>query len=88
MNIIRSALLSSLFFSSSVFAQPVNINTASAEEIADALSGIGLSKAEAIVSYREAHGAFETVEQLTLVRGIGEKTLEKLHQDVLLDLPE
>ncbi len=37
-------------------AQPVNINTANAEEITESLKGTGLSKAEAIVNYRSADG--------------------------------
>jgi len=55
----------------------VNINTASAEEIAAALNGVGESKAEAIVAYRKQHGPFKTLADLQNVKGIGEKTLEK-----------
>ncbi|MBU3071647.1 helix-hairpin-helix domain-containing protein [Aestuariicella sp. G3-2] len=55
----------------------VNINTASAEEIADGLKGIGLKKAQAIVAYREAHGKFTQKESLTAVKGIGEATVAK-----------
>ena len=53
----------------------VNINTASAAEIAEALSGVGGSKADAIVRYREQFGPFESVEELTEVQGIGDATL-------------
>lgn len=55
----------------------VNINDASAAEIAETLTGVGLAKAEAIVSYREEHGLFESVEQLEMVKGIGPATIEK-----------
>lgn len=55
----------------------LNINAASAAEL-DALPGIGPSKAEAIVKYREAHGRFESPESLTDVKGIGDKLLAKL----------
>ncbi|GAB6142078.1 hypothetical protein JCM14076_28070 [Methylosoma difficile] len=68
-----------------VCAAPVNINTADANTIADALNGIGLKKAEAIVKYREEKGAFKTAEDLLNVPGIGEKTLEKNKSDILLD---
>ena len=56
----------------------VNINTASAEEIADVLPGIGKVKAQRIVEYREAAGGFDSVDELTRVKGIGEKTLENI----------
>ncbi|NVD07076.1 ComEA family DNA-binding protein [Vibrio sp. JPW-9-11-11] len=55
----------------------VNINQASAEEIADLLQGIGLKKAQAIVTYREQHGDFTSAESLTSVKGIGLVTVEK-----------
>jgi competence protein ComEA len=58
-------------------ATPVNINTASAAELADGLSGIGVSKAEAIVRYREQFGPFESVEELSEVTGIGDSTVER-----------
>ena len=57
-------------------AGPVNINTANAEEISAELKGIGLSKAKAIVEYRKKHGPFRAPEDLSLVKGIGERTVE------------
>lgn len=57
-------------------SEELNINTASADQMAKALSGIGKSKAEAIVSYREVNGPFESVQDLSKVRGIGKKTVE------------
>lgn len=67
-----------------VIASPVNINTADAKTIGEALKGIGIKKAEAIVKYREEKGAFKTVEELVNVNGIGEKTVEKIKDDILL----
>lgn len=55
----------------------VNINTASADEIATGLKGIGLKKAQAIVAFREANGQFSSAESLTAVKGIGEATVAK-----------
>ncbi|SFB34433.1 competence protein ComEA [Cohnella sp. OV330] len=55
----------------------LDINAASAAEL-DGLPGIGPSKAEAIVQYRDAHGRFESPEALTDVKGIGDKLLAKL----------
>ena len=62
---------------SMVEVEQVNINRADAEAIAEALNGIGLSRAQAIVEYREKNGSFSSLEELLLVRGIGKATLAK-----------
>ena len=76
-------LLLSLFAVNAI-AAPVNINTADAKTISEALSGIGQKKAEAIVKYRAEKGLFKAAEDLTNVAGIGEKTVEKNKNDILL----
>ena len=68
-------------------AGPVNVNTANAETISAELKGIGLSKAKAIVEYRSKHGPFKSVDDLSLVTGIGEKTLESVRSDIQIDPP-
>lgn len=55
----------------------VNINSADAATLAERLNGIGLKKAEAIVSFREQNGPFKSVDDLVNVAGIGAATLEK-----------
>jgi competence protein ComEA len=64
------------------YAEPVNINTASAQEIAAALSGIGPVKARRIVEYRKLHGPYRAPVDLVMVKGFGAKTLERLKQDI------
>lgn len=63
--------------SEAVQGQVVNINTASAQELAAVLVGVGQKKAEAIIAWREANGAFTAKEQLLEVKGIGQATLDK-----------
>ena len=64
--------------------EPVNINLASAEAVAEALSGVGMAKAIRIVEYREAYGPFEHVDELAAVWGIGQATVEKNRDAILL----
>lgn len=59
------------------WASTVNINTATATQIANALNGVGPAKASAIVLYRKKHGPFHTVADLAKVRGIGKATVER-----------
>jgi competence protein ComEA len=81
---MKQLLLILLFLSPSVFGSPVNINSADAKTIADALSGVGLKKAEAIVAYRNEKGPFKAPEDLLNVKGIGAKTVAHNKADILL----
>jgi len=62
----------------------VNVNTASALE-RERLPGIGESKAKAIVAYREDHGAYQQVEDLLEVKGIGDGALERIRKLVVIE---
>ena len=73
-----------LLFSSAAFAGKININNASAEQIASTMIGIGESKAKAIVDYRSSHGKFKSVQDLENVDGIGSKTVEKNKDKITL----
>jgi competence protein ComEA len=55
---------------------PVDINSANAEALAEAIKGVGLKRAEAIIAYRDKNGPFATVDDLAKVQGIGERTVE------------
>ena len=70
-------LFSSSAMSAKAIAEKININTANAEQIATVMTGIGDSKAKAIVEYRKSHGKFKSIEDLENVDGIGIKTVEK-----------
>jgi competence protein ComEA len=66
-----------LFLMSLCFAYAsVAINNAGVKELSS-LNGIGEKKAQEIVSYRKAHGCFNSIQDLTKVKGIGSKTIEK-----------
>ena len=65
--------------------QPVNVNTASAEEISEALKGVGMTKAEAIVAYRDENGRFTHVDELVNVKGIGIRTVDINREYILLE---
>ena len=86
MNMIESVFVALVlgFASFGVFAAPININTASAEQLT-ALNGIGEAKAAAIVEYRKANGPFKSVDQLVDVKGIGLKLVEKNRDLITVD---
>ncbi|AAU92962.1 MULTISPECIES: ComEA family DNA-binding protein [Methylococcus] len=71
------ALLLFMLFSLAAWAEPLDINSATAEEIAATMTGVGKAKAEAIVKDREAHGNFKSVDDLKRVKGIKEGILAK-----------
>ncbi len=84
LNLLRKVILiSSLIFVAGIGqAAPVNINTADAAALAENISGIGPKKAQAIVTYRKKNGPFKNAQELTNVKGIGKKTVEKNINDL------
>ncbi len=83
-NWIRKLTLCVMLLPVLALAGPVNINTADAETISRSLQGVGLSKARAIVEYREKHGPFKSPDDLSLVKGIGERTVELNRASILV----
>ena len=67
--------------SSSSNTDVININTANLEQLMK-ISGVGKTKAEAIISYREKNGDFKKKEDITKVRGIGKATFEKIKDKI------
>jgi competence protein ComEA len=79
-SIARSHHSNNRVAASSNSAQPVDINSADVATL-ETLKGVGSKKAQAIVDYRNKNGAFNSVDDLTSVRGISEKFLAKLEQN-------
>jgi len=62
----------------------ININTASAQQLADQLVGIGLLRATEIVAYRKANGPFHHAIDLVVIKGIGERTVKRNQSKIRL----
>ena len=77
-------LAATLLLTQLVQAEPVNINTADATQLAKALNGIGPAKAKAIIEYRDKNGPFKSVDQLALVEGISQKLIDRNKADIKL----
>ena len=73
------------FYGSVANAGPVNINTASAETLAENIVGVGTILADQIIGYREAIGGFSHADELLEVPGIGEKTLKNNIENIVID---
>ena len=87
MKTIRKAIARTLvvsLFPALTWAGPVDINRADAQTIAAELDGIGQSRAEAIVAYREKNGPFESVDELLAVKGVGKKVLDQNRANIKL----
>jgi len=82
MNYLLAAMILSI--AGAVVAGPVNVNTADAETISAELRGVGISKAIAIVEYRQANGPFKSIDDLVQVKGIGERTVEINRKNILV----
>ncbi|MFV1984392.1 MAG: ComEA family DNA-binding protein [Thiohalomonadales bacterium] len=67
-----------------VNAETVDINSADALTISKNLKGIGLKKATRIVEFRVLNGPFRSVDDITKVKGIGPKTLERNKEDIIV----
>lgn len=83
LNYFLLAIFAFLLSINTGWAAAIDINTADAEQIASVMKGVGTNKAEAIVLYRQQHGPFRSVDDLSLVRGIGKKTIE-INRDVIM----
>ena len=83
-NLLAPLVLCFAFAGAAIAGETVNINTADAGTIDRVLVNVGPAKAQAIVDYRKANGAFRSAEQLAMVKGIGLKTVEKNRDRIAL----
>lgn len=74
---LGAAVVAAMLLAPAAFAGPVDVNSADAATLAKELNGVGLSKAQAIVDYRKAHGPFRSAEDLSKVKGLGSKTVDR-----------
>jgi len=78
MDIFKKMMLAvCLLIPTLLFAEMVNINTADKEVLMTSIKGVGETRADAIIAYREQNGDFKSVEELAEVRGIGGSIVEK-----------
>ncbi len=74
---LGAALVAATLLARFAIAGPVDVNTADAKTLARELQGIGMAKAEAIVSYREKNGPFKSADDLVKVKGLGKKLIDQ-----------
>lgn len=65
-------------------AEVVNINTADAQTLAANIIGVGEKRALAIVAFRDEHGPFKSVDELTQVKGIALKLVDKNRENLTI----
>lgn len=87
MSLFRLFLLPLLLWPTFALADVVDINSADAVTLARELKGVGETRAQAIVEHRSRHGAFRSVEELALVKGIGPKLIERNRASLRAGLP-
>ncbi len=73
---------------SAAWAEPLDINTANAAALAEAMVGVGPAKAEDIVAYRKEHGPFHQVDDLALIKGIGPAIVTKNRDKLTVTPPK
>src|SRR5271163_2988027 len=77
--LVLCVFLSPLFAKKKPPAAPINLNTATSEQLQQ-VPGIGPSTADKILQMRKSYGAFKSVDDLLAIRGIGPKRLEKMRK--------
>ena len=86
-HLIKLVLSLAMLVSMQVYAGQVDINTADASILAGAIDGVGEKKAATIVAYRDAHGPFSSVDELSKVKGIGAVTVDRNRHNLMVVAP-
>lgn len=84
---LATLLSAFLVLAPSVYAAPVDINTADAKMLDKAMKGVGPKLAQAIVEYRAKNGPFRSVDDLTKIKGVGKSTVEKNRAGLIVGVP-
>ena len=87
-HLIKLVISLAMLVSMQVYADPVDINTADVSILAGAIDGVGEKKAATIVAYRDTHGPFNSVDELSKVKGIGAVTVDKNRHNLMVVTPE
>jgi competence protein ComEA len=75
-------VLVAVFSSTVALSEPLDINTANADQLAQTMVGIGKAKADAIVQDREKNGQFKSVDDLSRVKGVKSNLIEKNREKI------
>lgn len=73
----QSRASQSLVSQKNQLTEKIDLNKANANDLAHSIKGIGEKRAEAIIKYRQAHGAFKTITELAYVPGLGGNFVKK-----------
>lgn len=83
--LVTSGLVLSALLPGAAWCGPVDINTADATTLARELKGVGKSRAQAIVAYRNEHGPFKSVDDLRLVKNMPQKIIDANRELLRMD---
>lgn len=83
--LLKTILVTILFFPGLLLAEVININTADKETLMTVMKGVGEKRAEAIIDYREKNGPFKSVDDLANISGIGESIIEDNRKNLTVE---
>ena len=87
-HLLKLVISLAMLVSMQVVADSVDINTADISILAGAIDGVGEKKAATIIAYRDAHGPFNNVDELSNVKGIGAATVDRNRHNLKVVAPD